>query len=122
MEVVVEEDCNKTVAKIPIINPATGLASSPKSSPAVQPPRTLAPLPSNSNPKRKKYKKKQTMTSPKKAMAHSSPVWTQQAEHTSPQVASPISAASSTVKSTSPMWTDPVGRSLREGPSFLISS
>jgi hypothetical protein len=54
MEVVVDDDCNKTVTRIPTIRPATGLVSSPKRAPAVHPVMTLAPLPSNSKPKRKK--------------------------------------------------------------------
>jgi len=54
MEVVVEDDCSKTVARIPIIKPAMGLVSSPNISPALHPLMTLAPLPRSSSPNKKK--------------------------------------------------------------------
>ena len=34
MEVVVDDDCNKTVDRIPTIKPATGFMSSPNKAPA----------------------------------------------------------------------------------------
>ena len=54
--VVVELDCNNTVAMIPIITAAKGLVSLPNNDPAVQPPTTWKAVPSKSKPKRKKYK------------------------------------------------------------------
>jgi len=54
MDVVVEEDCNKTVARMPTIRPAMGLVSSPNNSPALQPVMTLAPVPRSSKANRKK--------------------------------------------------------------------
>jgi hypothetical protein len=54
IEVVEEEDWIRTVQIIPTITPATGFVSSPKSDPAVHPPRTLAALPRRLSPRRKK--------------------------------------------------------------------
>lgn len=48
IQVVVDELCTKTVARIPIINPATGFVSSlfeANASPAASPPRSLNALP-----------------------------------------------------------------------------
>jgi hypothetical protein len=60
IEVVVEDDCSKTVARVLIIRPTTGFVSSPNNCPAVHLPMTLAPEPSSSSPKRKKYINEQT--------------------------------------------------------------
>jgi hypothetical protein len=54
IEVVVEEDWSKTVARIPIIKAATGFTWSPRILPAVHPPITLAAVPRSSRPRRKK--------------------------------------------------------------------
>ena len=91
MEVAVEEDWRRTVARMPIMIPATGLVSSPNKSPAVQPPMTLADEPSSSNPTKKKYRKNKRNSNATPMAAHSSAVWQQHASKTSFHDASVIS-------------------------------
>ena len=65
IEVVEEEDWTRTVHRIPIMTPATGLASSSNKAPAVHPPITFAAEPRRLRPRRKKYRKKRTKTMPR---------------------------------------------------------
>ena len=54
MDVVVDDDCKRAVAMIPIMTDANGFVSLPSKDAAVQPPTTRKDVPSKSKPKKKK--------------------------------------------------------------------
>merc|ERR1712096_547967 len=74
MEVVVEEDCTRTVARTPIIMPAIGLVTSSNIPPAEQPPSTLKEPPIKSRENKKKYKVVSGPRIRKKVIPQSAPV------------------------------------------------
>ena len=66
IEIVEEEDCSRTVYRIPIMTPATGLVSLSNMAPSAHPPITFTAEFRRLRPRRKTYRKKRTKTIPRK--------------------------------------------------------
>jgi len=84
IDVVVLDDCRRTVTSIPTMSDATGFVLPPKRPPAAQPVNALAPVLSSSREKINQYRKKRMPIMLRPIPAHSRGEWMQQERATSP--------------------------------------
>ena len=84
IDVVVLDDCRRTVTSIPVMSDATGFVLSPKRPPAAQPVNALAPVLSSSREKMNQYRKNRMPIMLRPILAHSRGEWMQQERATSP--------------------------------------